>query len=259
VRDGLRHWGKEEAPPVVLLHPTLAHGGAWKEVAAHLADRYRLIAPDMVGHGHGPAGDPARDYHDQATEHVAGLLPDAPFHLVGHSFGATVALRIAIEAPARVRSLALYEPVLFAAAPDGPEKRENAERLSHVGRMAAEGDGRGAARAFLSVWGAGEDFDALPEPQAARMAGQMWIVGAQRASLHQDAARLLPRLSEVSCRVLLMRGSQSPPVIQRILDGLEDGLPKARRAVIHGAGHMGPVTHADLVAGELSDFLQTAR
>ncbi|MFW5881563.1 MAG: alpha/beta fold hydrolase [Roseicyclus sp.] len=256
---GLRHWGAADAPAVLLLHATLAHGGAWKGVAERLADRFHLIAPDMVGHGRGPAGDRTRDYHDQATEHVAGLLPDAPVHLVGHSFGATIALRLAMEHSPRVLSLTLVEPVLFAAAPDSPEKRANAERLGAMSRMVAEGDSRGAARDFLSTWGAGEDFDALPEAQAARMADRMWIIGAQRAALHRDGARLLPRLADVSCRVLLMRGTASPPVIGQILDGLQDGLHRVRRAVIHGAGHMAPITHPDLVAEEIGAFLDTAR
>ncbi|MGP1357584.1 alpha/beta fold hydrolase [Roseicyclus sp.] len=255
---GLRTWGEAGAPEVLLLHCTLAHGGAWKGVARRLADRFHLVAPDMVGHGEGPSGDPARDYHDQATEHALGFLPEEGAHLVGHSFAATVALRLAIEAPGRVRSLVLIEPVLFAAAPDGPAKSANAEKLGRMGMKVAAGDTRGAARIFLSVWGAGEDFDELPEAQAARMASQMWIIGAQRAALHDDAARLLPRLGQVACPVLLMEGSTSPPVIGQILDMLEAGLPQAERAVIDGAGHMAPVTHPDAVAGALADFLARA-
>jgi lipase len=109
-------------------------------------------------------------------------------HLIGHSFGATVALRMAIEAPGRVASLTLIEPVLFAAASDGLEKRANAETLGRMGPMIAAGDTKRAARLFLSVWGSGEDFDRLPSGEAARMAGQMWMIPAQRASLHDDAA-----------------------------------------------------------------------
>jgi lipase len=255
---GVRIWGEAGAPEVLLLHCTLAHGGAWKGVARRLADRFHLVAPDMPGHGEGPPGDPARDYHDQATEHALPFLPPEGAHLVGHSFAATVALRLAIEAPERVRSLTLIEPVLFAAAPDGPAKRANAGTLGRIGPMVEGGDTRGAARVFLSAWGAGEDFDALPEAQAARMAGQMWIIGAQRAALHDDAARLLPRLGQVACPVLLLEGSTSPPVIGQILDTLEAGLAQAERAVIEGAGHMAPVTHSDTVAAALAEFLARA-
>lgn len=252
---GQHVWGDADAPPVYLLHCTLAHGGAWKRLARHLADRWRLIAPDLVGHGAGPAGDPARDIHDQTTEHALALMPGGAVHLVGHSFAATVALRLAIEAPERVASLTLIEPVLFAAAPDGPEKRGNAGTLGRMGPMIAKGDTRGAARLFLSVWGAGEDFDALPSREAERMAGQMWMIPAQQGALHEDSARLLPRLDMVRCPVLLIEGSTSPPVIGQILDTLEAGLADVRRARIEGAGHMAPVTHADAVAGVIGAFL----
>jgi pimeloyl-ACP methyl ester carboxylesterase len=227
-------------------------------VATRLSDRFHLVAPDMVGHGRGPEGDPSRDYHDQATDHAAGLLTAAPVHLVGHSFGATVALRLAIEHQGRVRSLSLVEPVLFAAAPDGPEKRANARTLARLSPMIAAGDTAGAARVFLSAWGAGEEFDALPAAQAARMAGRMWIIEAQRAALHDDAARLLPRLRQVACPVLLLEGDASPPVIGQILDRLEADLPDARRARVAGAGHMAPVTHPHAVAAALGAVLDAA-
>jgi lipase len=248
-------WGPEDAPPVFLLHCTLAHGGAWKRMARHVSDRFRLIAPDMVGHGQGPEGDRSRDFHDQATEHALGCLPDGTFHLFGHSFGATVALRIAIERPERVRSLTLFEPVLFAAAPDGPARRANAETLGTIERLATAGDRLGAARHFLSVWGSGEDIDRLPPGDAARLADQMWMIPAQRASLHEDSAFLLPRLGNVRCPVLLLQGAESPPVIGQILDGLDAGLGETRRASIEAAGHMAPITHARQVAAVVGAFL----
>ena len=80
----------------------MAHSGAWDGVAHALSDRLHLVAPDLVGHGRGPAWDRAQDFHDQTTEAACGHLPKAPCHLIGHSFGATVALRLALEHPDRV-------------------------------------------------------------------------------------------------------------------------------------------------------------
>jgi lipase len=255
VARGLHVWGEDKAPTLYLLHCTLAHGGAWSRLARRLSDRFHMVAPDMVGHGNGPAGERDRDFHDQSTAHALRHMPEGPVHLVGHSFGATVALRLAIEAPGRVASLTLIEPVLFAAAPDGAEKRTNAETLGRMGPMIEAGDESGAARVFLSVWGSGEDFDKLSPGEAARMAAQMWMIPAQRASLHDDSAKLLPRLGQVACPVLLVEGALSPPVIGQILDRLEDGFQDVRRARIEGAGHMVPITHAEKVAGAIGPFL----
>lgn len=255
---GIRQWGVEDAPPVLLLHCSLAHSGAWDRVARRLSDRFHLVAPDMVGHGRGPEGDRCRDYHDQATEQARALLPEAPVHLVGHSFGATVALRLAEEDPGRIASLTLIEPVLFAAAPEGPEKRANADALAGMAPLIARGETAAAARMFLAVWGAGGSLDEMPADQAAYMADRMWIIAAQQPALHQDSAGILPRLGAVRCPVLLLEGGTSPPVIGQILDSLEAGLPQPTRAVIEGAGHMAPITHADAVAAEIGAFLDGA-
>jgi len=105
--------------PVLALHCSLAHGGAWTAVAARLPG-CRLLAPDLPGHGLSPDWAGPGDYHDATTRAVGSLLgalaQDGPVDLLGHSFGATVALRLALQRPELVRSLMLVEPVLFAAA-----------------------------------------------------------------------------------------------------------------------------------------------
>ena len=103
-------WGDGRA--VLCLHCSLARGRAWAGVAKHLRG-WRVIAPDLPGHGAGADADTARDFHDQATEAVTCSLPEEPAPIIGHSFGATVALRLAIERPGQVSALVLYEPVLF--------------------------------------------------------------------------------------------------------------------------------------------------
>ena len=96
------------------LHCSLAQGGVWAGVANGLP-RVTLLAPDLPGHGRSPDRDPASDYHSQTTRAVLALI-GSPRDVIGHSFGATVALRIALERPDLVRTLTLIEPVLFAAA-----------------------------------------------------------------------------------------------------------------------------------------------
>lgn len=249
-----RHWGQAGAP-ALLLHCSLAHSGAWDGVARALSDRLTLTAPDLVGHGKGPARDPARDYHDQCTEAAAAHLPPEPCHLVGHSFGATVALRLALEHPGQIASLTLIEPVLFAAARGRPGWQRQMELDADLDAAFAADDSVTATRSFLSVWGDGPPFDSLPALQRAYLQDRIWAVAASSAALHEDTARLLPRLATLSCPVLLIEGDRSPPVIAEIEAALAEAIPQARGAVIPGAGHMAPITHPAEVAAEIGRLI----
>ena len=87
----------------------------WGGLAAALP-QLALTAPDLPGHGHAPPLAPGQDLHDAAVAIGLAAIAQAgpPVDLIGHSFGGTVALRIALERPALVRSLTLIEPVLFS-------------------------------------------------------------------------------------------------------------------------------------------------
>ncbi len=252
--SGVRSWGEGEAP-ALLLHCSLAHSGAWEAVARRLEGQLSAVAPDLVGHGHGPDGDPARDYHDHCTEVALAHLPEAPTHVIGHSFGATVAMRLAIEHPARVASLTLIEPVLFAASPDMVGAKAERAAMTDLNAHFAAKDHEEAARLFLSYWGGGVPLDAMPAAQARYMVERIWVVAESNPILWGDTARLMHRIGRITCPVLLLEGGDSPPVIAEILDALAKALPQAQRAGIAGAGHMLPISHAKAVAREIATFL----
>ncbi|WP_258869676.1 alpha/beta fold hydrolase [Paracoccus thiocyanatus] len=119
----LRRWPGNEDRPALALHCMMGNAVYWGPIAQALRDRVRVSAPDLPGHGQSPdwAGGPP-DYHTAVTRAAAALI-DRPLDLIGHSMGATVALRIAVAAPQAVRSLTLIEPVLFAAAPEAQTTR----------------------------------------------------------------------------------------------------------------------------------------
>ncbi|MEM7722972.1 MAG: alpha/beta hydrolase [Pseudomonadota bacterium] len=253
-----RNWGNGP-DPALLLHCSLAHSGAWDGMAQALADRLTMVAPDLVGHGKADDGDRSRDYHDQVTAQAAAFMDDTPTHIVGHSFGATVALRLAIEHPSRVASLTLIEPVLFAAA-QGTEAYDKLNTaFSALGPALEAGDDAGAAEVFIGIWGDGTPFSDLPEKQQAYLTRTIWVVTAGRPALYDDSANLLPRLDQVRCPVLLLEGDASPDVIGDIQSALDKGLPDTTRAVVEGAGHMGPITHPVEFASEIRSFLNRCR
>lgn len=243
--------------PLLLIHCSLGHSGTWAPLAAVLPDRPAL-AFDLPGHGRSPdwPGRPAlHDLCTRAAQEIAAA-EGAPLDLLGHSFGATVALRMALEHPGRLRSLTLVEPVLFAALPPAEAAAARAAE-DGVGAALAAGDRRAAARAFLDRWGGPGGWAALDAAQQARMAARIHLIPAGAAALWDDAAGLLRpgRLEGLRVPVLLVSGGASPPAMARICDRLAARLPAAQRCHIASAGHMLPVTHAPELAARLRRFL----
>ena len=249
-----RDWG-EGPRRAVAIHCSLAHSGAWAAVAERLGDALRIQAFDLPGHGRSGPWDEARDIMDQAVAMALGLVGEGPVDLIGHSFGAVACLRIALERPDLARALALYEPVLFAAArEDGFDVA--ALPVSYEAALAA-GDRLEAARRFNALWGAGAPWEALPERQRAALASRIHLIPAGNPALYEDRAGLLApgRLEALAAPVLLLDGAASPPVIPAINAALAARLPNASRETVAGAGHMGPITHPDAVAAAIRRHL----
>ena len=102
---------------VVCLHSNASSSGQWRALLERLAPRFRVFAPDSYGSGKSPEWPSDRQIRlRDEVELIEPVLAaaGAPLALVGHSYGAAVALRAALDDPGRVRALAIYEPTLFA-------------------------------------------------------------------------------------------------------------------------------------------------
>ena len=251
----VRHMG-EGASPVLALHCGLGVSAMWKGVAAHLGPDVRITAPDLPGHGRSAPFPEGKDVHDAAFAAISPLL-DQPMHLVGHSFGATIALRMALAAPDRVLSLTLIEPVFFAAAPDSPIKQAHRRAEEHFFEVAETGDLLAGAEVFNSLWGGGVPWHSFKPEVQKDMAGRMPFVIATEPSLWQDRAGMLAPggLERLAMPVRLIRGSRSVPIITEVHKGLLARLPNANEQVIDGAAHMLVMTHAEAVAGVMTGVM----
>lgn len=258
------HWTELGAGPrrALAIHCSLSHGGSWGPLARELNGALRLTAFDLPGHGQSGVWLGQGEIQAVSTAMAADFL-DAPTDIIGHSFGATVALRLAVERPDLVRSLILYEPVFFAVAlQDHPELRagHEADMADYAAGMAA-GDFLRAAEGFTRVWGDRRGWTALPEAARAAMARQIPLIEAASAALYGDAGGMLASgaLDHVPVPVSLMEGSASPAIIAAINDGLAARLPNTQRVVVQGAGHMGPISHSKVVATAVLAFLGLTR
>lgn len=242
---------------VLALHCSLAHGGAFTALAQNLPG-HSLTAPDLIGHGKAPNWDGSADYHAAVTAQALAAISE-PLDLIGHSFGGTVALRLAIEHPHLVRSLTLIEPVFFAAARAVHDPAWDSFIADHqqFGALVASGDKTAAARQFHAIWGGDAGFDSLPARMQTYMADRIHLITAPWNVLLDDTPGLLAkgRLEALAVPVLLMQGDQSPPIINAITQALMARIPQAKSVKIKGTGHMLPITHAGEVAAHIRAHL----
>jgi len=116
-------WGKGQR--VVLVHGGTPGGGAVSFAAQkELEQRWHLVLPDRPGHGLSPRQ--GREDFERDAELLIPLLAEDQSHLVGHSYGAVVALCMAVRLPHAVRSLTLIEPPAFCFALENPAVAEMA-------------------------------------------------------------------------------------------------------------------------------------
>jgi len=100
-----------EGPPLVVLHGLLGSSRNWQSAGVALAERgYRVLAPDLRNHGSSPWGDDC-SYAALAGDVVALLekLALGPVHLMGHSMGGKVAMRLVLDRPDLVSHLTIVD------------------------------------------------------------------------------------------------------------------------------------------------------
>ncbi len=232
----------------LFIHCSLAHHEALMPLAAKLPPA-RDVFFDLPGHGRS-ATWAGTDYHSNATAIATGLLR-GPTHIIGHSFGATVALRLAVERPDLVSRVTLIEPVMFAAA------KGTAAHAAHQIAMepfVAAWDAQdlvAVTRAFLGMWGDGRAWDDLSERRRVASVAQIHLIPAAGPAIEDDVHGVMARLGDVTCPVDLIEGGNSEAIMPAILDGLAARMPHAHRHIIAGAAHMVPLTHVEAVASAL--------
>lgn len=247
-------------PPVVLLHSSLASKSQWAALGERLASHFRVLALDLCGYGDNamPAAGASFTLDDEVrllTAHLDSLVElRTRVHVVGHSYGALVALRLAQRAPDRVASLSLYEPVAFRMLNDDDAARAGLNRLvEHILGLIAAGRRHDATRAFVDFWGGDGNYASLPLPVQASLARRI-----DKVPLDFQAAMRWPLgstdLRHIAAPSLLLVGNRSPAVTQRIARLLTRALPNCRVGGFD-CGHMGPVTDPDRVNPWIEGFL----
>ncbi|HEY3820032.1 MAG TPA: alpha/beta hydrolase [Polyangiaceae bacterium] len=247
--------------PVVALHSSGLSARQWRRLASALTDQgFRAVVPDLVGHGRSPEWPETAPFtFDVDVEHVSELLESLgePVHLVGHSYGAFVGLLAARAAPSRIRSLVLYEPVAFGLL-DPVKDVDAAEELKAVG-MTWDPSPEGRERwleSFVDYWGGSGAWTALREDARAEFRRVAWVMHRAVVSLVKDETPA-SAYEGIEAPVLLMTGERSTLAAHAVIRRLAAALRDARVRTVPGAGHMGPLSHAEVVNGAIVEWIRT--
>lgn len=243
-----------ENAPVLALHSSASNGGQWNSLAYDLEGRFHFNAPNLPGYG--PRSlVPAQSEKGLAVAAlpvIADILAlRQPVHLIGHSNGASIALKVAMLRPDLVKSLTLYEPCTFHLLRDGDRNdRRLFADIANISDALATGPVSGSPepgmRAFLDFWNGENTWERLPETAKRKYAGLANQVTRDFARAFAEDWEL-GELQKLDMPTLLMMGLDSPAIAQRVTTLVRNAIPGAGLALLPGLGHMAPVTDPEWV------------
>lgn len=248
-----------DGPALLFLPGSYSTAAAWRPIQRLLEPRWRLVTTSLRGYGE--SAD-TRSPENFGMQHEVGLVEalcrqvGQPVHLVGHSFGGTVALAAALAATVPVASLSLFEanPIDLLRGRDGGALYQETLRMSRAFEAAVQARETDAPGRIIDFWGGAGAYAVLPDAvkgycrQTATVNVLDWHTAFGFHVTEADCAALhLP--------VLLVRGERANAAMTAITTALMGCLPNVRPHVVEGAGHFLVSSHAPACATLLSGFL----
>jgi len=255
----VQHWGKQDAPKILMLHGFPEYSGAFADLGPLLGEHFHCIAPDQRGYGQSWRPAEVEQYKTALlVSDMATLIGDEPVILLGHDWGASVAYALAIGRPELVSKLIILNgvhpaPFQRELAKGGPQT--DASQYIHFLRREGSEDIL-AANDFdklMGLFSAHMDMawlqgDTLAAYKAAwrDASGLRGMVNWYRASplkLGQsgqaidDALVFDPARLQVRCPHLLVWGMEDTALMPASTQGLEEYAPDLTRVTIPDADH----------------------
>lgn len=247
--------------PVLFLPGSYSTQRAWEGMFRQL-DGWRLLSVSLPGYGTTPeVRDPSACRMADMVGFVREVAAEigAPFHLVGHSFGAQVALAAALDGGVPILSLVSFEGNPIYGRRDGAGfawQAETAEMLAAF-EPAVEAGNPEAPRLIIDYWSRPGTFAAMPDSMRAFCAATArtnlldWRTAQEFTPMFSDFAAL-------DMPVAICRGSEAAPAMRDVSDELVAAIPGSRLEVVEGADHFLISTHPEPCAAIVTDHLRRA-
>ena len=252
----VRYVVEGEGSPVVLLHGYASSLETWDTVRPALRERHRVVSLDLKGFGW--TDRPPGDYSpEEQARLVLALMDELHIEraaLVGHSYGASVALAVALAAPDRVSRLALYDAWVYEDQLPSFFHWARADGLGEVlfGAFYDQRPDERLERAFY-------DPDAVSEELVEAVERAMERPGTRAAALATARgmryARLEGRYGTVEQPVLLLWGREDAVTPVEVGERLLRELPNAAMQVFPRCGHFPMIEASRASARVLGEFL----
>jgi len=250
-----------QGPTLVLVHGGWTDHRTWDFVVPHLSDSYRVVRYDRRGHSRSRWAEPVLRRQDE--EDLAALIQrlGAPVHLVGNSYGASIALGLTGRWPELVISVAVHEPPLLGVTRPGTpldaERQVVVHTLDEVASEIRAGRPETGACRFVEEVALGPgSWAMLPaDVKATMVANAHTLVG----TLEDPDWGMLTTVAPASIPLLLSDGTASPPWLRQVTDELAASvIPHAQRHTIAGAGHVPHSTNPVEYATTIHHFVSSA-
>ncbi len=271
LRYHLRVWGRDEAPPVLLLHGWMDCSASWQFVVDAMGADWKFVAPDWRGFGlseWAPGGVYGYQDYMADLDAIAGLLvKDSRLRVVGHSMGGNVASLYASVRPERVAAVVNVEGFGLRAreASDAPlNLRQWLDELSNPGDVRIYPD-------YADLAARIRKSNPCMSEERSEFVARQWGCDAQSGGVvlradpgHNRVWPQIYRLDEacahwarISVPYLWVEADESRNAVRHGIDADElnlrrDAVPGASTALIRGAGHMAHLEQP----GQLAELIE---
>jgi lipase len=249
-------WGDPDARSVICLHGVYAHGRRFRRLAEErLAARFRVLAPDLRGHGLSEREPP----WDLDT-HVSDLLESVPLGgtWLGHSFGGRLVLEVAVRAPELVDRIVLLDPAIWVPPPIALERAE-ADRAERSFASPAEALESRVQTALLAARSALEEEVAEHLVRSEDGRWRWRFTQAATVAAYGEMAKPPPEFGAIEAPTILIRGAETDVVPEVLVDACRDGWGGPLEVLTVPGGHIPLWDAFDETADAIERFLEDGR